>query len=137
LVLTAVNGPLALVARDTVYPVAAFTAFHETAMLPSLLFALAATPVGTTGGVQTAEPPLPPDAPAPASLPLDPPVPPAPPSGIARPAIVTPVRQNEKGVGAVPLPYAYIAIVLIGVPTLRKVPLLSQHFVLKLVIGIG
>jgi hypothetical protein len=53
LVLTAVNGPLALVARDTVYPVAAFTAFHETVMLPLLLFALAVTPVGTIGGVHT------------------------------------------------------------------------------------
>jgi hypothetical protein len=53
LVLTAVNGPLALVPRDTVYPVARFTVLHPTVMLPLLLFAVAVTPVGAVGGIQT------------------------------------------------------------------------------------
>jgi hypothetical protein len=52
LVLTAVNGPLALVPRDTVYAVAPVTVVHDTAMLPLPLFAVAVTPVGTAGVTQ-------------------------------------------------------------------------------------
>ena len=53
LVLTAANGPLALVPRDTVYPVAPVTVLHPTVMLPLLVFGVAVTPVGTAGGIQT------------------------------------------------------------------------------------
>jgi hypothetical protein len=61
----------------------------------------------------------------------------APASGTAEPVIVTPVKQNAKGVSTVLLLGTERLIPLMGVPTLRNAPLLSQQAVLKLVIGIG